>query len=78
MQGVGYRYYVARHADRLGLKGYTRNLDDGRVEVYASGPETAVAELARMLGRGPMWSEVRGVAALEAGPERCSGFQIRD
>jgi len=77
VQGVGYRYFVAREAGRLGVKGYTRNLDDGRVEVYAAASEDALAELARMLGQGPRWSDVRGVAAVDAGLERCSGFQIR-
>lgn len=78
VQGVGYRYFVLREAGRLGVKGYTRNLDDGRVEVYAAGSQHAVAELAGVLGRGPRWSDVRAVAAVDAGLEGCSGFQIKD
>ena len=37
VQGVGFRYFVERIAADLKLAGYTRNLDDGRVEVYAVG-----------------------------------------
>jgi len=37
VQGVGYRYFAQRAASGLGLRGYARNLDDGRVEVYAIG-----------------------------------------
>ena len=38
VQGVGYRNFAQRAATELGLTGYARNLDDGRVEVYAVGP----------------------------------------
>ncbi len=41
VQGVGFRFFVERHANELGLRGYTRNLDDGRVEVYAAGSREA-------------------------------------
>lgn len=78
VQGVGFRYYVERHANELGVRGYTRNLEDGRVEVYATGSREAVDELARLLHEGPRWSAVRGVEASDAGAENCSGFQIRD
>ena len=39
VQGVGYRYFVLREAERLGLAGFARNLPDGRVEVVAEGAE---------------------------------------
>ena len=62
VQGVGYRYFVERVALRLTLKGYVRNLRDGRVEVYAVGPVQLLAELTR----GPAGASVTGVAAEEA------------
>lgn len=78
VQGVGFRYFAERHASQLGVTGYARNLDDGRVEVYAAGPRDAVTELARVLGQGPRWSDVQGVEVLDTGPESCSGFRIKD
>ena len=53
MQGVGFRYFVAREAAELKLTGYTRNLDDGRVEVYAAGSPANLAEL-KEAWQGPL------------------------
>jgi acylphosphatase len=66
VQGVGFRYFAQRAAAELGLTGYSRNLDDGRVEVYAAGPEEKLSQFAGMLHQGPQWAEVRGMEELEA------------
>jgi acylphosphatase len=76
VQGVGYRYFAQRSAQSLGLTGYARNLDDGRVEVYAAGPAEKLAELAPLLHRGPRWADVRGVEEQEAAVETSSYFHI--
>ena len=61
VQGVGYRFYTYHKALQLGLTGYARNLDDGRVEVLACGEETAVTTLREWLWRGPRWARVTDV-----------------
>jgi acylphosphatase len=76
VQGVGFRYFAQRAAVALGLAGYTRNLDDGRVEVYAAGPAPAIAELAGILRRGPRWADVRGVEETDAAVEERDAFRI--
>ena len=76
VQGVGFRYFAQRAAEELGLTGYVRNLDDGRVEVYAIGPETKLSELAGRLHQGPRWAEVRGVDEQEAEPRAYRVFQV--
>jgi len=76
VQGVGYRYFAQRAAESLGLAGYVRNLDDGRVEVYAVGPKNELSEFAGLLYRGPRWADVRGVDEQEAAVERYSSFHI--
>ena len=52
VQGVGFRWWTRRRATQLGLSGWARNLDDGRVEVVAEGPEDACRTLLGAL-RGP-------------------------
>ena len=76
VQGVGYRYFAQCAAVELGLRGYARNLDDGRVEVYAVGPVTKLSELAGMLHRGPRWGDVRGVEEQEAAVQEYGSFRI--
>jgi len=76
VQGVGYRNFAQRSAQALGLTGYARNLDDGRVEVYAAGPAGKIAELTPLLHRGPRWADVRGVEEQEAAVQMSASFRI--
>lgn len=61
VQGVGFRWFVARHARTLGLVGYARNLPDGRVEVVVSGPEESLPALEQLLRAGPANAQVERV-----------------
>ena len=58
VQGVGFRWFVARHARSLGLTGYARNLPTGSVEVVVDGPEEAIPALERLLRTGPAHAQV--------------------
>jgi acylphosphatase len=53
-----------------------RNLDDGRVEVYAAGPTDRLSDLAAALRKGPRLSDVRGADEQEAALQHYSDFQI--
>ncbi len=61
VQGVGFRWFVARHARVLGLSGYARNLPDGRVEVVAAGDGGALGRLEQLLRAGPAHARVEEV-----------------
>ena len=76
VQGVGFRYFVERAAAELSLTGYTRNLDDGRVEVYAVGAPAQLAELVHLLWKGPRFADVRGVEEQEAPVHHYTTFRI--
>jgi acylphosphatase len=52
VQGVGFRYWVRRKSEALGLSGTATNLDDGSVEVIVEGSEAACRQLLADLGSG--------------------------
>jgi acylphosphatase len=66
---VGFRWFVWREAERLGLGGWAYNMPDGSVEVVAHGPDAALEDLDRALARGPRMAQVDQVERLEVPPE---------
>ena len=77
VQGVGFRWWTRAQAIRLGLEGTVRNADDGSVEVQARGPESALAELERLLDEGPPHARVRAVERFDASlADDASGFEV--
>lgn len=61
VQGVCFRHYTVREAERLAIAGTVRNLDDGRVEVFAQGSEPQIAQFESFLHTGPRSAEVERV-----------------
>ena len=61
VQGVGFRFYTQRIAEKQRVSGFVRNLRDGRVEVFAIGTVEQHKELRRLLERGPLGSDVTEV-----------------
>ena len=52
VQGVGYRYFVARHAQRLQVAGWVRNCADGTVEVVVAAKPSILDEFVGLLQNG--------------------------
>jgi acylphosphatase len=63
VQGVAFRAYTEDEARRLGVKGWVRNLPDGRVEAEAEGERSAVEALVAWCRHGPPAARVEGVQA---------------
>jgi acylphosphatase len=61
VQGVWYRESARRTATELGVRGWVRNLPDGRVEAVAEGPRAAVERFIAWCHLGPPAADVSGV-----------------
>jgi acylphosphatase len=61
VQGVGFRWFVQRAAQRLALAGWTANAEDGSVRVVAEGPADKLDELMAALHQGPSGAKVTRV-----------------
>jgi len=58
VQGVGYRYFVMREANALGVSGFARNLPDGSVEVVAEAADDVLGLFEERLRQGPSFATV--------------------
>jgi acylphosphatase len=74
---VGYRYFVLRHAEELGIAGYAKNQADGTVEVVAEGADEALKQLEERLNEGPSFAHVSGVEREAIAERGASGFHVR-
>ena len=59
VQGVGYRYFVVREAQKLGLKGFTQNLYTGEVLTVVEGEKAIIDDVIKKLKVGPIHAFVK-------------------
>jgi acylphosphatase len=80
VQGVSFRAFTYDAARELKVKGWVRNLTDGRVEIVAEADEKAIAALLAKVKRGPSAAKVEAVteAKVDAGEKLAEEFEIRD
>ena len=77
VQGVGFRYFVADEAQKLGVAGWVRNNLNGTVEVLASGSRQQLTRLHEALRRGPRAARVDDIEVFLAEGEDLDGrFRI--
>lgn len=79
VQGVGFRWSAASEAERLGVAGEIRNLDDGSVETIAIGADEAVENLIEWMRVGPAGARVDDleIEDLPEGDSTGTGFRIQ-
>ena len=78
VQGVFYRAHTKKKADELGVKGWVRNLNDGRVEAVFAGDEDKVEEVIKWCWRGAPGSKVKSIKSIKpVKPVTNIGFEIK-
>ena len=76
VQGVFFRDACAREAAARGVRGWVRNLADGRVEAVFEGDEPAVAALVEWCRTGPPRARVSRVEVQDEAPVGEAAFDV--
>lgn len=76
VQGVGFRWSAASEARNLGIKGFVKNLSDGRVYIEAEGPINKLDSFVEWCKKGPRFSFVESVNTETFPPVNYTDFRI--
>ncbi len=72
VQGVFFRAFIKENAERYNVKGFVRNLEDGRIEIFLEGDSERVNKMIELCKKGPKHAQIRNV---EVKPERFQDFK---
>jgi acylphosphatase len=72
VQGIFFRAFVKENAERHNVKGFVRNLEDGRIEIFLEGNTDDVEKMIELSKKGPKHSQIKRV---EVKPEKFQDFK---
>lgn len=72
VQGVFFRGFVKENAERYDVKGFVRNLEDGRIEVFLEGNIDNVNKMISLCKAGPKHAQIKNI---EIKPEKFQGLK---
>jgi len=61
VQGVGLRKFIKKNALNLSLKGWVKNLPDGRVEALVQGSKENIEKLIKICEKGSFFADVKSI-----------------
>lgn len=71
VQDLFFRSFIKTNAEKYNVKGFTRNLEDGRVEAFFEGNSPDVNKMIELCKQGPKHAQIKSV---EIKPEKFQGF----
>ncbi len=77
VQGVCFRIATSQQAKLMGLTGWVRNMEDGRVEVFACGEAPLLDQFCKWLAHGPGMAKVINVESVSVDYQEFPDFSIR-
>ena len=72
VQGIFFRSFIKENAEKNNIKGFVRNLEDGRIEIFLEGITNDVNKMIEICKKGPKHSQIRNV---EIKPETFQDFK---
>ncbi len=76
VQGIFYRAFVKENAERHNVKGFVRNLENGRVEIFLEGNNDDVDKMIELCRAGPKHSEIKNVEVKDEKFQDLKTFKI--
>jgi len=76
VQGVFFRGFIKENAERNNLKGFVRNLEDGRVEMFLEGNSEDVNKMLEVVKTGPKHSQIRNVETRDEKFQSFKNFKV--
>lgn len=76
VQGVFFRSFIKENAEKHDVKGFVRNLEDGRVEIFLEGNPDEVDKMIEIVKKGPKHSQIKNVQEKEEKFQDFKNFKI--
>ncbi len=76
VQGIFFRQFIKDNAERNNVRGFARNLEDGRVEVFIEGNQEDVEKMIELCRKGPKHSQIDNVEIKEEKFQDFKEFKI--
>lgn len=76
VQGIFFRKFIKDNADKNDVRGFVRNLEDGRIEIFLEGDNEKVENMVAVCKRGPAHSNLRKIEEKEEKFQDFKEFRI--
>ena len=76
VHGIFFRNFIKENADKNEVSGFTRNLEDGRVEVFLEGDNVNVDKMIEICKTGPKHAQIRNVEIKEEKFQGLKNFKV--
>lgn len=76
VQGIFFRNFVKENAERYNVKGFVRNLEDGRIEVFLEGNMDDVKKMIEICKTGPKHSKIEKVEEKDENFQDLRDFKV--
>lgn len=77
VQGVGFRAFTRKEASSRGIKGWVKNLADGRVEIIIQGEREDIKDMIKRIKEGPSFARVDDIEISDEEIENFDRFEVR-
>jgi acylphosphatase len=77
VQGVGFRAFTRKEASTRGIRGWVKNLADGRVEIKIEGEREKIKDMIRRIKEGPSFARVDDIEVIDEEIENFDRFEVR-